>query len=268
MARILITLISAFAVIAGLAALAAGPGARFGVWDYMTGFTILRAVGSPLPMLQPYGSPAAILAVLSALSFVIALFVAPGRAVLALIGAFAAAAAAYAPMQIRARVEANPRIHDITTDIQDPPAIVAAADAPRRNPAHYVGAEPAPGVDEFSIADAQVAAFPDIKPLVFKASVQDATAAARDAVVAMGMEIIAEGPAGDAVGSGWRIEAVATSFWFGFKDDFIVRLTPLGEGVRVDVRSKSRVGLSDLGANAARIRTFSSQLTERLGPAV
>ncbi|MGI9242300.1 MAG: DUF1499 domain-containing protein, partial [Verrucomicrobiales bacterium] len=50
---------------------------------------------------------------------------------------------------------------------------------------------------------------------------------------------------------------VYTSRGFAFKDDFIVRLSPLTEGgVQVDVRSKSRVGKSDLGDNAARIREF------------
>ena len=55
----------------------------------------------------------------------------------------------------------------------------------------------------------------------------------------------------------WRIEAVATSSWFGFKDDFVVRLQSTEEGGTViNVRSKSRVGLSDLGVNAARIEEF------------
>jgi uncharacterized protein (DUF1499 family) len=51
-----------------------------------------------------------------------------------------------------------------------------------------------------------------------------------------------------------RVEAVATTFWFGFRDDVVVRIRPgAAGGSRVDVRSVSRVGQSDLGANAARI---------------
>ena len=58
---------------------------------------------------------------------------------------------------------------------------------------------------------------------------------------------------------------MATSFWFGFKDDFIVRLTPVGKGMtRIDIRSKSRVGGSDLGANAARVREFTKRFKERI----
>ena len=50
------------------------------------------------------------------------------------------------------------------------------------------------------------------------------------------------------------------STWFGFKDDIVVRVRPEGAGSRVDVRSMSRVGLSDLGANAARVRAFLARL--------
>jgi len=61
-----------------------------------------------------------------------------------------------------------------------------------------------------------------------------------------------------------RIEAVATTFWFGFKDDIVIRVTPVAGGSGVDVRSTSRVGLSDIGTNAQRIRTFLKKMT---GPA-
>jgi len=66
----------------------------------------------------------------------------------------------------------------------------------------------------------------------------------------MGWEIVAS----DA--SAGRIEATATTAWFGFKDDVVVRVRPEAAGSRIDVRSVSRVGRSDVGANAARIRAF------------
>jgi uncharacterized protein (DUF1499 family) len=53
-----------------------------------------------------------------------------------------------------------------------------------------------------------------------------------------------------------RIEATDTTFWFGFKDDVVIRVRPTADGSRVDIRSKSRVGRSDVGANAARIEAF------------
>ena len=58
------------------------------------------------------------------------------------------------------------------------------------------------------------------------------------------------------------VEATATTFWFGFKDDVVVRVRPEGSGSKVDVRSISRVGLSDLGANAARIEAFLGEFGE------
>ncbi|WP_404326387.1 DUF1499 domain-containing protein [Aerophototrophica crusticola] len=77
-----------------------------------------------------------------------------------------------------------------------------------------------------------------------------AEAAARD----MGWDIVAVEPAEG------RVEATATTAWFGFKDDVVVRVRPEGDGSRIDVRSKSRVGRSDLGANAARIRDYLARL--------
>jgi hypothetical protein len=52
------------------------------------------------------------------------------------------------------------------------------------------------------------------------------------------------------------IEATARSPVMGFRDDVVIRLTPMGQGTRVDVRSASRVGTHDLGANASRIRSL------------
>ena len=83
------------------------------------------------------------------------------------------------------------------------------------------------------------------------ATVSQVVAALQD----MGLEIVAVDEAGGVV------EATETTFWFGFKDDVVVRVRPSGDGSIVDVRSVSRVGLSDLGANAARIM----ELLGRLG---
>ncbi len=72
----------------------------------------------------------------------------------------------------------------------------------------------------------------------------------------MGWEIVASDPVHD------RIEATATTFWFGFKDDVSVRITSSGSGSRVDVRSLSRIGQSDVGANAKRIRAYLAKIKQ------
>ncbi|MND03152.1 hypothetical protein D3C83_228380 [compost metagenome] len=57
-----------------------------------------------------------------------------------------------------------------------------------------------------------------------------------------------------------RVEAIATTTLLRFKDDVVVRVRDAAGGSRVDVRSKSRVGVGDLGTNARRIRRFLSAL--------
>ena len=134
-------------------------------------------------------------------------------------------------------------IHDITTDMLNPPAFVALLETRRKCPngADYGGPD---------VAAAQRKAYPDIKTqdLSFPSDVafQKALAAARK----MKWEIVDADPAGG------RIEAVATTFLFRFKDDVVIRITPAGAASRLDIRSASRVGKSDLGANARRIRRF------------
>ncbi len=72
----------------------------------------------------------------------------------------------------------------------------------------------------------------------------------------MGWEIVA------ADSTAGRIEATATTAWFGFKDDVVIRVRPANGGSRVDVRSLSRVGVGDVGTNAKRIRAYLGVLTE------
>jgi uncharacterized protein (DUF1499 family) len=81
-----------------------------------------------------------------------------------------------------------------------------------------------------------------------------AFARARAAAQARGWEIVA------ADESAGRIEALATTRWFGFKDDIVIRVAAAGGGSRIDMRSKSRVGRSDLGANAKRIQDFLTEM--------
>jgi len=136
-----------------------------------------------------------------------------------------------------------PAIHDITTDTLQPPPFLAIL--PLRegalNAVEYGGPE---------VAAKQKQAFPDIVPVTLNLPPGRAFDRALAAARAMGWDLVASDPAGG------RIEATDTTFWFGFKDDVVIRVTPQPDGSRVDVRSLSRVGGGDIGANAARIRKY------------
>lgn len=153
-------------------------------------------------------------------------------------------------------------IHDVTTDLSDPP--VFKDTVPLRlasgasNPVQYQRTQSMQG-NTINVPDAQRRAYPDIQPVVLPQpparAVQLAEQVARD----MGWTIVAVVP------SEGRLEATDTTLYFGFKDDVVVRATPESTGSRVDVRSESRVGGGDAGTNAKRVRTFLAKLREAAG---
>lgn len=252
MIRAVIWIVSVLAVLSGLAVLAAGPGTRFGLWDFRVGLGIIQLAAIPV----------LVAAVCALIVLGLAIWKARGLTLLAAAGLVVAGGAAIVPLQMKAAADANPFIHDITTDFASPPTIVAAASAPRMNPPDYVGADAVPGsADGLTVSQAQQAAFPDIAPLELAADLPTVAESVASTISAMGMEILTRAPEAPGSPDTVQVEAVATSLWFGFKDDFVVRLIrqPAG-GTRVDVRSKSRVGVSDLGANAARVRQFLDKL--------
>lgn len=125
--------------------------------------------------------------------------------------------------------------------------------------AGYMLARSMPLVNEVSTVreeqtEAQRQAYPDLAPLNLPVAPNLAFERAKGAIEEAGWQIAREDP------SAGRIEAVATTFWFGFKDDVIVRVSAEGTGSRVDVRSKSRVGKGDLGTNAQRVRSYLRRL--------
>lgn len=227
------------ALAAATVGLASGIGHRLGWWHYATGIPMLRwAFWIALAAIAP-----------AALALVVAR---AGRVVpMALLGLAVAAVTAYLPWSHWRLARSVPPIHDITTDTEHPPAFVAAAAL--RKPGDHSPAYAGPAA-----AEQQRQAYADIAPLIVKASKEDAFDAARSVLAAMGLEII------DADPSEGRLEATDTSLLFGFKDDLVVRVTGTAEGTRIDARSQSRVGRSDLGVNAKRVRTFLRELASRL----
>ena len=107
------------------------------------------------------------------------------------------------------------------------------------------------------IGELQRAAFPDLTTLRSSVGVSDAVDRSVEVLESMGLEIV------QVDRDNGIVEATDTTFWFGFKDDLVVRLRPSDAATLVDVHSVSRVGGGDLGANAQRIQTFFEQLEPR-----
>ncbi|TFH86911.1 DUF1499 domain-containing protein [Billgrantia azerbaijanica] len=218
----------------------AGPAYRLGLLPLGTAFGLLRL-----------GAFAAVgAALLGLVALLIAALCRRWRPALASLLVIVAVVALLAvPWEMMHRAQRVPPIHDITTDILDPPAFEALAEARRAAPngVAYPGE---------AFARHQRSAYPWVRPVTLPVPLAEARTAAEATAREMGWEIAAT--------TETRIEATATTFWFGFKDDVVIRLTPVQEGVRVDVRSASRLGKSDLGTNATRIHDFLTALHARV----
>jgi len=210
-------------------------GARWGLWHFRTGFTMLRwaARGGLL---------------VAGLALVTLYVTRPGTGRRGMFHALTALLlgllVAGVPWQSRRMGAGLPRIHDITTDLENPPAFVTIAPlrASAPNPIEH------PGPD---VARAQQEGYPDIRPVILDLPFEEAFERALDAAQTQGWRLE------DANERDGRIEGTDRTFWFGFYDDVVIRLTPLGTNrTVVDVRSKSRVGGSDFGVNARRIRKY------------
>ena len=230
------------ALIAGLMLPLAGVGYRLGWWDFRPGLFVFRW--------------AAFAGLAAALLSLVGLFLTRAGSIrrgfpLAVIGLIAGLIVTWIPWQWWQIVQRVPMIHDITTDTETPPVFVAIlplrAGAP--NSVEYGGPE---------LAAQQHTGYPDLKPLSFQAPPAQAFTHALEVARSMGWEIAANEP------TEGRIEATDTTFWFGFKDDVVVRITSAGTGSRIDVRSVSRVGKSDVGKNAKRITEYLQRVARAL----
>ena len=215
------------AVLAVLLLVISGPGTRFGLWPFQVGVGMFA--GALLVGLATAGAAIVGLALprLRARS-------APLLVAALVLGAVSAAL----PLDYIRRVKTLPYINDITTDTVRPPQF----SPPQTYQSHF--------------AELQQTGYPDLRPLELALQPKQAFARAAQTAKGRGWEITALDE------SAGRIEAVATTTSFGFKDDVVIRITPAGTGSRVDMRSKSRVGRSDAGANAHRIREFLARMND------
>ena len=238
-------------------------GTKISLWNWMTGLLALT-FGAGIWLVG-------IVAVVALISLIIALIRKPrSKVAMGIAGLGLLVPAAFAGMGASASgtAAANP-IHDVSTDTANPPAFSKATMADRRtseaNPLNdyqtplgeleaYANAAP-----ELAIkSHAQIIndTYAELSPLPLAgASKADAVAAIAAAMGSMGfVDIKQDAEAG-------TVEGVAETFWYGFKDDVVARV---GEQ-EIDFRSVSRVGQSDLGANAARIAELRERVAQQIG---
>ncbi|WP_116472771.1 DUF1499 domain-containing protein [Zobellella maritima] len=144
-----------------------------------------------------------------------------------------------------------PVINDISTDLVSPPVLNAAARL--RGPRHHAPNYPGPAT-----AEKQRAGWPTLGPLTLPLSPREVKPLVLDLVRERGWQRV-----DDQGADNMQIEAVVSSRWFGFEDDVAIRLTAQDGGTRVDMRSASRVGKSDFGANAGRVQDFLADLDHK-----
>jgi len=222
----------ALAILAFLLLAVSGPGVRAELWPFRFGFGMFA--GALICGLAAAGAAVVALVVPRLRAGAVPVLVAT-----LLLGA----GSATVPLDYVRRVKTLPYINDITTDTETPPQFLQ----PRTYESHF--------------AELQRIGYPELRPLELALPPAQAFARALETARAMGLEVVFSDE------KAWRIEAVATTRWFGFKDDVVVRIsTGKGKnasGSRIDLRSKSRVGRSDVGANAHRIQEFLTRMSGR-----
>lgn len=237
-AQLLPLIAATCSVLSILLLLSSGFGARLGIWQFRTGFSLLK--------FSAYCGLGC--ALLSLISGVISMRKRrPARVLLSLFALVCGLLVFGVPYSWKLKAQTYPRIHDISTDLDNPPKFVAVLPL-RKGLVEYGGA---------TVSAQQLRAYPDLKTLVLPVSREQAFQWALDAARDMGWQIVATVPAEG------RIEATDTTFWFGFKDDIVIRIVPAGDRSLLDIRSVSRVGVSDVGTNAARIRVFLAKMSHQ-----
>ena len=254
-ARALLTAALVLAIAPAVVILVGALGTKFGLWDWKLGFGAVMVRG-------PFGvgwAPAlAMLAIaVSLIGVIVSIWVGSWKRSLAALLISLATMGAFIVMGGQAR-EAPP-IHDVATNWNEPLMFSDAVMRDRGPEANPVVANPVLAADHPAFGGKRVAEVneqtcPAARPVLLKTSAEDAYARAKAALASEGLKVVTDDPATG------RLEAVATSFWYGFKDDLVARVAPEGSGARVDMRSVSRVGMSDLGQNCKRIAAVAATI--------
>lgn len=194
-------------------------------------------------------------AVLAALAVAVAVWKRGWQAVGAgVLAGLVAAGVWYAVTDFRNRAAAHP-LHDVTTDPENPPVFEAIE--PRRYAPGSGAATAAYPHPRWRAVHAEI--YSDIRPLIVSGSLPDIVERAVLFGEAMGWTIVAE----ESSETSARIEATDRTDWFGFTDDIVLTFRQSEGGqVQIDMRSVSRIGISDVGKNAERLRRFADGLQQ------
>jgi len=253
-------------------------GTKLGLWSWQFGLLKMTIGWGPMLLMAALG--------VSVIAIIVALIKAPRKQALMLaFGALLVSGLAFGRvLAFGGQAERLPPLHDVQTDwsnpiqpseallaarestealnaVEDAPVVPAGADArwPGTGGRLVSELQEEAEFDPATQSSPKDAPYPQIDTLVEPAASYDmAFAAALAAVEDRGWTIVTND-----VEAG-SIEATLSSFWFDFKDDILIRVVPDGDGSRIDVRSISRVGLSDLGANSKRLRDLLNEIEVRL----
>ena len=233
-----------------------------GAWDWRDGYQSVLTAG-PAPNLG-WAPAAALVSVLTSFVGLLVAAIAGWKRhwKKALLAVFVTAASLGGFAGLAWWEAQSPRIHDVATDWSEPLLFTGAIMSARGPDANIVEPNPVVPLDAGTFAGRPIAEInsetcPGARPAIVSMQPAQAFAAIKAAVAAEGLAIVTDDPR-----SG-RLEATATSLVYRFKDDVVVRVRPQGIGSRIDIRSISRVGAGDMGANCRRI----GRLTQALAPA-
>ena len=162
------------------------------------------------------------------------------------------------PAYLTAKALRLPALNDISTDLETPPSFMISAKA------REARGERAPPAWSTANEPLQRAAYPEVQPILVELEADQAYQLALRIAKELGWRLIDANPPNLRVDGVAQIEATDHSLLFGFLDDIVIRIRPLATQTRIDIRSTSRVGRQDFGANARRIDKFTASVQESM----
>lgn len=230
--------------------------AFFAMAVIITGLILARIGFDPTAVLAVLGSAIGIacLAMLCAGAATIAIWRTGRKGVSFLLsGTFIASLVLAYPAYLTYQAVRLPPLNDITTDPDDPPSFSLSHEALAARKG-FIPLSVAPALREL-----QLDAYPDIQPIILDLDADDAYQTILTAVAALHWTLVESQAPSGRLGLG-HVDAIARGFLLGFPNDITIRIRPLAGQTRIDVRSVSRIGQHDFGANARRILALTDEL--------